>query len=62
MVLNILLVLAVCAMFTIALNSENPNILNYERAVRDKYASWEQELTQREQTIREKERELRISQ
>ncbi len=61
-VLNILLVLAVCAMFTIALNSENPNILNYERAVRDKYASWEQELTQREQTIREKERELRISQ
>lgn len=59
-VLNILLALAVCAMFSIALNSENPNIFNYERAIRDKYAVWDQELTEREQAVREKERELRM--
>ena len=32
----------------------------YERNLQNKYASWEQELTQREQTVREKERELHI--
>lgn len=55
--LNVLLVLAVLAMFWITLNSEQPNILNYERALKDRYASWEQELSAREQTVRQKERE-----
>ena len=32
----------------------------YERNLQNKCASWEQELTQREQTVREKERELHI--
>ena len=36
------------------------NILNYEKAVTDRYASWEQDLTEREAAVREKERELRI--
>lgn len=58
--LNIVLGIAVIAMFVITLQSDQPNILNYERAITDRYASWEQELTQREQTIREKERELKI--
>ena len=56
--LNVLLILAICAMFIIMLNSNQPNILNYERAITDRYSSWEQELTAREQAIREKEREL----
>ncbi len=56
--LNILLVLALIAMFTISLNSEQPNVFNYERAVTDKYASWEQELTNREQEL--KSRELKV--
>ena len=42
--------------------SEQPNVINYERAITSKYASWEQELTDREQVIREKERELKIEQ
>jgi hypothetical protein len=42
-VLNILLVIAVCAMFAISLNSENPNIVNYEKNINNKYASWEEE-------------------
>ncbi len=57
-VLNVLLAIAICAMFFISFFSEQPNVFNYERAVTDKYAAWEQELTQREQAVREKEREL----
>ena len=57
-ILNIALVCAVLAMFFIALDSEHPNLINYENALVNKYAEWEQELTEREQRIREKEREL----
>ena len=53
--LNVLLVLAVLAMFWITLNSEQPNILNYEKAIKNQYAAWDQELTDREKVIREKE-------
>ncbi len=45
-------------MFMIAVNSDNPNILNYETTIINKYASWDQELTERENKIREKEAEL----
>lgn len=57
-ILNIILVLSMISMFSISLNSDNPNIVNYERNLVDKYATWEEELTQREQAVREKEREL----
>ncbi len=60
--LNILLAFAIAAMFFISFNSEQPNVFNYERAIVNKYASWEEELTEREQVIREKERELKINQ
>lgn len=60
MVLNVALVCAVLAMFFIALNSKQPNLINYETALVNKYSQWEQELTQREQVVREKERELSI--
>ena len=57
-ILNIVLVIAMIAMFSISLSSENPNIFNYEKNLTNKYATWEQELTEREQVVREKEREL----
>lgn len=60
LILNILLMLAVIAMFAITLESDNPNVLNYERALTNRYASWEQELTDREQKVREEERRLKI--
>ena len=60
--LNVVLAIAVLFMFYVALSSDNPNILNYESAVQDKYASWEQELTQREQVVREKELEFKSAQ
>lgn len=59
--LNILLGILVIAMFGIALKSDNPNILNYKLNLQNEYAAWEQELTEREKTVREKERELNIT-
>lgn len=61
LLLNVLLAAAVVAMFMITLKSENPNILNYEKNLLNKYAGWEQELNRRESIIRERERELHIS-
>ena len=59
-VLNVLLLVAVIAMFVIALSSSHPNILNYRSAILNEYASWQQELSEREQIIRDKERDLKI--
>lgn len=61
LIFNVVLAAAVIAMFVITLKSENPNILNYEQNLLNKYATWEQELSERESVIREKERELNIT-
>ena len=58
--INIVLVVVIIALFVITSTSKNPNILNYENAILDKYSSWEEELTQREKAVREKEAELNI--
>lgn len=57
-VLNVLLVLLVGAMFIITLYSDNPNILNYKNQILNEYASWEQELREKESELRRWEREL----
>lgn len=54
------LIICVVAMFGITLKADNPNIINYETAIQNKYASWEEELKTRESKIREKEAELGI--
>lgn len=54
------LVVVVIALFAIAMTSDNPNILNYENAILDKYSAWEQELTERENKVREKELALEV--
>jgi hypothetical protein len=59
--LNIVFVIAIIAMFAITLNADQPNVLNYEKVITDRYASWEQQLTERENAVREKERELNIN-
>lgn len=58
---NVILVILVIALFAIAITGENANALNYRRAIQNEYSEWEQELTERENTVREKERELGIS-
>lgn len=57
-ILNLFLIVLVAAMFVITLTADQPNIINYKRALTDQYASWEQELTQREAAVREKEQAL----
>lgn len=56
--LNIMLIIMVGVMFVIAFNAKNPNILNYESALINKYSEWEQDLNEREQLLREKEKEI----
>ena len=51
------LLLCVAGMFYVSTTINSPTILNYEQELIDKYSSWEQELTEREQAIREKELE-----
>ena len=41
-------------------NSKNLNILNYERRLLTKYATWQEELNERENQLREEQRELDI--
>ena len=48
----------IVAMFAITFTSKNPNMLNYRQAITNEYSTWEQELTEREKVIREKERQL----
>lgn len=57
---SIALGILVIAMFIITLQADNPNILNYKNALLDEYSAWEQDLTEREAVIREKEKELQI--
>ena len=52
------LVVAIIAMFIITARSDNPNILNYERVLQDKYASWAEDLEEKEEELRLKEKEL----
>ncbi len=58
LIINIVLVLGIAAMLIIAISSDNPTILNYENALQDKYSAWEQDLSEREKAVREKEKEL----
>lgn len=50
-IVNVILLLGMAAMFMLASTSSNPNILNYETKLQDRYAQWEKELEEREQEL-----------
>lgn len=52
--MNIILVIVIVAMFIITKTSNNVNIINYEEKLIDKYASWEQDLAERENALKDK--------
>lgn len=56
--INVVLVLLVAAMVAIAWDSDRPNIINYRQAVVNEYSEWEQELTRREQELRDAKKQL----
>ena len=59
-IINLGLAVLVILMFFISTTSSNPTVLNYEKALQNRYSEWEKELTEREQIIREKEKELLV--
>ena len=56
--INIILVLLVAAMMAISWRSDMPNIINYRTALENQYSQWEQDLTDRENALREAQRAL----
>ncbi len=54
--INLLMVVVIIAMFVICLESDSPNIVNYRRVVTNEFSEWEQELSERENALREAER------
>lgn len=53
LLVNLILAISVIGMFFISATSSHPTILNYEKELVNRYAAWEQELTQREAVLRE---------
>lgn len=60
MIVSAVLAVMVIGMFLITLTGKNENILNYKNAITNQYAEWEQELSQREAAVRQKELELNM--
>lgn len=58
--LNVALFLIAVGMIVIAMLGETTNVLNYRYKLENDYAAWEQELQEREEVIRKKERELKL--
>ena len=59
-ILNIVLTILVIIMFVIAATSESDNIINYKSNVTNRFASWDQDLKERERKVREAEKRLGI--
>jgi hypothetical protein len=55
---NVLALAVIIVMFAIAMSSDSPTVLDYENKLIDKYSAWEEELTEREAAVKEKERTL----
>lgn len=55
---NIVMLIIIVAMFIISYTSDSPNILNYERELQDKYAGWAENLKEKEDELRQREREI----
>ena len=60
LIANFILIVLVIAMFVITLKADNPNMINYRTAILNEYSEWEQDLTEREREVRQKESELGI--
>ena len=57
---NVIMLVIVVGMFILASTMDSPTILNYENKIINKYEAWEQELTKREQAVKEAEDSLGI--
>lgn len=58
LIVNIVLLLSVIAFLLITKFSVNPNILNYETNLQNKYAGWQEQLESQEASLKAREQEL----
>ena len=54
----VVLAIMIGAMFIIALKSNTPNILNYRTEIENEYADWAQQLSEKEEELRQRENAL----
>lgn len=58
LILNIILVIVLIAVIMITRSASNPNILNYEVNLQNKYAGWQEQLESQEASLKAREKEL----
>ena len=61
LIINVILVLAIIAMFIIVSTSDNVNIINYRNKIVDQYEEWQKNLQDREEKIKEYERKYNLT-
>lgn len=58
MIINVVLIIIVIAMFVILNTSSNPNIINYEVNIQNKYSQWQDQLQSQEESLNARENAL----
>ena len=58
MIVNVVLVIIIIAMFFILNTSSNPNIINYEVNIQNKYSQWQESLQSQEESLKARENAL----
>lgn len=58
MIINVVLIIIIIAMFVILNTSSNPNIINYEVNIQNKYSQWQEQLQSQEESLNARENAL----
>ena len=58
MIINVVLIIIIIAMFVILNTSSNPNIINYEVNIQNKYSQWLEQLQSQEESLNARENAL----
>ena len=58
MIINVVLIIIIIAMFVILNTSSNPNIINYEVNIQNKYSQWQEQLQSQEESLNARENDL----
>ena len=58
MIINEVLIIIIIAMFVILNTSSNPNIINYEVNIQNKYSQWQEQLQSQEESLNARENAL----
>ena len=62
MIVNIVLVVVIAAMAVILKTSSTPIVIDYERKLQDKYATWQEQLESQEASLKARENQTQSKQ